>query len=298
MKILITGSNGLLGSNLVSYFSSNKKYEVFATSLSPSYAPLDNFIRGDLLDEVFVDCLIADLQPDVIINTVSLVNIEKCEEDPQLAHLLTVRTAENVAKSARDFGTRLIYISTDHLFDGNKSYYSEDDILAPVNVYGRVKLEAESRTADIYSDAVIVRTNFYGWSPAGHAPTFGEWVFNSLKQKIPIKLFTDYYFTPIETTHLAEALEKVAKSDFAGIINIAGSQRCSKYEFGMALVEIFNLNSELIIKGKTESTSFKVRRQKDLSLSVEKFKRIFNQNLPDLREGLMRFYENKMKLRI
>lgn len=297
MRILITGSNGLLGSNLLRFFSGKNEYEVFATSLNPSYNPhFKNFARGDLLDAHFVDRLLHEIKPDIIINTVSLVNIEKCEENPKLAGLLTVKTAENVAKSAQRTGARLIYISTDHLFDGNKSYYSEEDKPEPVNVYGRVKLEAESITMNLHSDAVIVRTNFYGWSPINHAPTFGEWVFNSLKQGTAIKLFTDYYFTPIEATCLAEALEKVTNSEFAGTVNIAGSQRCSKYEFGVALADIFHLNPELIAEGKIEATSFKVRRQKDLSLSTEKFKRIFNHNLPDLREGLRRFYENKIKL--
>jgi len=293
MKILITGSNGLLGSNLIRYYTAKNENKVFATSLSPSYTPLSNFTEGDLLDAVFVDRLISDIRPDIIINTVSLVNIEKCEEDPKLASLLTVKTAENIARKARQIGTRLIYISTDHLFEGTKSFYSEEDEPEPVNVYGTLKYKAESRTRDLYSDAVIVRTNFYGWSHSLHPPTFGEWVFDSLKHHRPIKLFTDYYFTPIEVTYLAEALENVAKSDFVGIINIAGSQRCSKYEFGIALADVFQFDPGLISKGKIEATSFKVRRQKDLSLSTKKFKQIFNQKLPDLREGLQRFYENR-----
>ena len=293
MRILITGSNGLLGSNLVRYFSSDNRYEVFSTSLSPSYtSQIDNFIRGDLMDAIFVDHLISDIKPDVIINTVSLVNIDKCEDDPRLAHLLTVKTAENVAKSDRLTGTRLIYISTDHLFNGSKSCYSENDRPEPVNVYGKVKLEAESKTYDIHPDTAIIRTNFYGWSHIHHPPTFGEWVFNSLDQRIPITLFTDYYFTPIEVTYLAEALEKVINSELTGIINIAGSQRCSKYEFGIALADIFRMDSVLIRKGQVEATSFKVRRQKDLSLSTEKFKRLFNHDLPNLRDGLLRFYKN------
>lgn len=292
IKILITGSNGFLGSNLVRFFTAEKEYDVFATSYhQSSFSDLNNFVRGDLLDATFVDKLVADIKPDIVINTVSMVNVDDCEEKPQLAHALTVRTAENLAKSVKRCGSRLIYISTDHLFDGNRSMYSEEDKPAPVNIYGKMKMEAESRTLEIHYDTAIVRTNFYGWSHALHPPTFGEWVFNSLKNQIPINLFTDYYFTPIEVTYLAQALEKVAKSDYVGVINIAGSQRCSKYDFGMALAKIFNLDPTQINPVKIKPNSFKVRRQKDLSLSTEKFKRIFNQDLPNLREGLQRFYE-------
>ena len=296
MRILITGSNGLLGSNLVKFLSAKSDHQVFATSYHPSCSfELSDFVKGDLLDTTFTEQLLATVEPEVIINTVGLVNLDNCEEEPQLAYSIIAQTAENVAQSAQRHGARLIYISTDHLFDGTRSMYSEDDQPAPVNVYGKMKLEAEARILASHSNTVIVRTNFYGWSPEHHPLTFGEWVFNSLRQRIPINLFTDYYFTPLEVTHLAEALEEVAKSDFRGVINIAGSERCSKYDFGIAMAEVFNFDPLPIRHGKLAAAPFKARRQQDLSLSTEKFKRIFSRELPNLREGLQRFYHNKRR---
>lgn len=293
MRILITGSNGLLGSNLARFFSAKTGHEVFATSYHPSYSSeVKNFVRGDLLDAAFAEQLLSKVEPEIIINTVGLANLDNCEKEPQLAYSIIVQTAENVAKSAQRHGVRLIYISTDHLFDGTRSMYSEDDQPAPLNVYGKMKLEAEARILASHSNAVIVRPNFYGWSPEHHPPTFGEWVFNSLREQITITLFTDYYFTPLEVTHLAEALEEVAKSDFRGVLNVAGSERCSKYDFGIALAEILNFDPIPIRRGKIAAANFKARRQQDLSLSTEKFKRIFSRELPNLREGLQRFYEN------
>lgn len=294
MKILITGSNGFLGSNLVRFFSAKREYEVYETSQHPSYFPeLSNFIIGDLLNVTFVDSLFSDIKPDLIINTVSLVNVDLCEENPKLAYELTVLTAKNVAQAAKRHGSRLLYISTDHLFEGNKSMYSEDEKPAPVNVYGKMKVEAELISQEIHSNTVIVRTNFFGWSHSHHTQTFGEWLFSSLKKKISINLYTDYYFTPIEVTYLAEAIETLAASDFIGIINIAGSQRCSKYEFGITMSEVFGLDPSEIHSGKIEISTFKAKRQKDLSLSTEKFRRIFGRNLPDLKESLQRFYDTR-----
>jgi len=221
------------------------------------------------------------------------VNLERCEEEPEYARKIAVNTAVNIARSAKDQGARLIFISTDHLFDGKSSMYSEEDVPAPVNVYGRMKLEAEEKVLQLVPGAAIVRTNFYGWSPPSHPATFGEWVYNSLKNRTPIKLFTNYYFTPIEVTHLAEALEEVARSSFCGIINIAGSERCSKYDFGIALSRVFGLDPSSITAGTMEVGAFKARRQQDLSISTEKYKRLFKKELPGLREGLLRFYKNK-----
>lgn len=291
VKILITGTNGLLGSNLVKFFSSKKEFEIFSTSLHSSL--FNNFIPGDLLDDQFLKSLVKQVSPQLIINTVGPVNLELCEEDPGYARKTAVETAINIASHAKEQNVRLIHISTDHLFDGKSSMYSEDSMPAPVNVYGKVKLEAEERVLQLLPEAIIVRTNFYGWSPPHHTTTFGEWIFNSLKNKTPIKLFTDYYFTPIEVTYLAEALEEVAMSDFHGIIHIAGSERCSKYDFGIALSKIFALDPVSITAGLMDPAIFKARRQKDLSLSTEKFKRIFKRGLPGLREGLLRFYKTK-----
>jgi len=294
MKILITGSNGFLGSNLVRFFSAKREYEVHETSQHHSYFPeLSNFIMGDLLDAAFVDSLFLAIKPDLVINTVSLANVDLCEENPKLAYELTVRTAKNVAQAAKRHGSRLIYISTDHLFEGNKSMYSEIEMPAPVNVYGKMKVEAELISREIHSNTVIVRTNFFGWSHSHHTQTFGEWLYSCLNKKIPINLYTDYYFTPIEVTYLAEAIETLATSDFTGIINITGSQRCSKYEFGITMSEVFGLDPSGIHSSKIEISTFKAKRQKDLSLSTEKFRKIFGRNLPDLKESLQRFYNTK-----
>lgn len=294
MKILITGSNGFLGSNLVRFFSAKKEYEVYGTSQHPSYFPeLGNFVMGDLLDEAFVNKLFSEIKPDLVINTVSLANVDLCEEDPKLAYELTVRTAKNIAQAARSCGSRLIYISTDHLFKGNRSMYSEDDKPAPVNVYGKMKVEAELVSLQIHSNTVIVRTNFFGWSHSHHPQTFGEWLYNSLRKKTPINLYTDYYFTPIEVTYLAAALETIALSDFTGIINVAGSQRCSKYEFGITMSEIFGLDPSGIHSGIIGISTFKAKRQKDLSLSTEKFRTVFGRKLPDIKESLQKFYDTR-----
>jgi dTDP-4-dehydrorhamnose reductase len=289
-KILITGSNGFLGSNLVDFFSESAGYQVFSTSRSDTVDQNRSaYFQGDLLDKVFVDRLFKEMKPDIVINTVSLVNVDQCDEKPEFAHRITVNTAENIAKACAKNKARLLYISTDHLFDGKNAPYTEKEIPHPVNEYGRSKNEAEKITQRYVPDSVIIRTNFFGISPKGHSITFGEWVYNNLRQQNPMTLFVDYYFSPIEVHYLAEAIETIIRSEFSGIINVAGSQRCSKYEFGIELARICGFGSDAIIASRITPDSFKAPRQPDLSLSTKKYEHIFHRKLPSLEKSLRRF---------
>lgn len=291
-KILITGSNGFLGSNLVKFFSLRSGYEVYSTSQNPSRDSLPKFFyQGSLLDKIFIDNIFSTVNPDLVINTVSLVNIDQCEIQPSIAYEITVQTAHNIAKAAKKTGSRLFYISTDHLFDGKKTMYTEKDPPHPVNNYGKTKLQAEDITRHNVPEAVLIRTNFFGWSPENHAQTFGEWVYTNLLQQKPMTLFTDYYFTPIEVTYLAESLEMIINSDFSGILNVVGSEKCSKYDFGIALADIAGFDAGCITPSPVLGGSFQVRRPKNLALSTEKFDRIFETNLPDLNRSLERFIQ-------
>lgn len=293
-RLLITGSNGFLGSNLIRFFSANREYHVFATSQRDSTCdlPENSFQQGDLSDPAFVQDLFSTIKPDLVINTVSLVNVDLCEEQPELAKKITVDTAHNVARASCREGSRLIYISTDHLFDGKKACYSEEDLPAPVNTYGKTKLMAEATTQQLLSDSVIIRTNFFGWSPRGHIQTFGEWVYSNLEQKRPMTLFTNYYFSPIEVHYLSEAIDLVLKSDFSGIVNIAGSERCSKFEFGLRLARLTGYDASIITPAEVSGTSFKAPRQPDLSLSVTKFENRYQVKSPGLDACLRRFLDS------
>lgn len=293
-KILIAGSNGFLGSNLVRYFSRIPDFQVYATSHRPNeISGITEFYRGDLLDDSFVETIFAKIRPDIVINTVSLVNLDLCEEQPSLSHQTTVVTAENIAKAAQRQESRLIYISTDHLFEGTRQLYTEEDVPSPINVYGRTKRIAEEKCLLFSRSPSIIRTNFFGWSPAGHVQTFGEWVYSSLIEQKPMNLFNDYYFTPIEVTCLAMALEEVIRSSFSGILNIVGSERCSKYKFGMELASVFGLDPSPIHECTVSTAMFRAPRQKDLSLSTRKFSEVFHHDLPGLRESLVRFRETR-----
>ncbi|MFH1386125.1 MAG: SDR family oxidoreductase [bacterium] len=291
----MTGVNGFLGNNIAQYYNA-KGIKMIGTDLSETpVIPELPYWQADLTDKETVEGLFAKTRPQIVINTVALVDLDLCEVNRELAYKINVQTAENIVRAAARYGTRMIHISTDHLFDGKESYYSEDATPAPINNYGATKVQAENICLEVHDDVVMVRTNFYGWSHASHKPTFAEWLHGEIKRKGNIRLFTDYYFTPIEVTALIEAIDLVIKSDFKGKINIAGSERCSKYEFGIALAEIFGLDSSKITTEKMLPGSFKVKRQPDLSLSLKKFNELFACRLPGIKDGLLRFKNTRTK---
>ena len=296
MKLLITGNNGFLGMNLADHFIS-RGFEVLGVDLAER--PIDErvrYMKADLADEGEANRVFADLLPEAVINTAALVDLDQCEKDKVLARRVNVKTAENIASLAKKHQARLLHISTDHLFPGDRPYYKEEDKPAPLNNYGKTKLEAEKAVSSEHPEAAVIRTNFYGWSYPGHRPTFAEWLLEGLKNGNPLDLYTDFYFTPIEISFLCEALQEVLGSKFAGILNVAGAQRCSKYEFGMTMAKIFDLDDSNVRPVTFKDKELSVKRQTDLSLSIDKFRKLFKTRLPDIKEGLEHMRDRKIRI--
>jgi dTDP-4-dehydrorhamnose reductase len=293
IRFLITGAQGLLGSNICKILATEDGIEVAGTDIlqSGSYQT-ESFFQGNLLDPGFIESLLRSTKPAVIINTVALPDIDKCENEPALAKKINVETAELLAIAAKQAGCRILHISTDQLFSGEKTFSLEQESPNPVNIYAKTKLDAENAVLKIIPNSVILRTNFYGQSPAGHGKTFGEWLYTSLKDHVPIHLITDYYFTPIEVSYFVRALKIVALSKFCGILNIAGTERCSKYEFGMAMAREFEFQTDNIVPRKSNELPNRVKRPQDISLSTKKFSSLFNFELPDIKTGLKAFRQS------
>lgn len=289
MKYLVVGCNGLLGSNLCRHLFA-RQHEVVGIWHNSRPAQVPWRIRqGNVLDAEGTRTLIQEERPDVVVNCVGLVSIDQCEADPAYAHRVNALTAEHLAKACAATNARLLAISTDHLFAGTRSLYTEDDPPQPINAYAKSKLAGEQLTLAAYPKALVIRTNFYGWSPEGHAPTFAEWLYKSLLQRAPIRLIKDYFFNSLEVHFLSEALERLAQIDAAaGIFNIASPERVSKYDFGIAMAKVFGLSVEGVSAGFLKDQPFAVPRPADLSLSTAKAEALLGYRLAGLYAGLER----------
>ncbi|MCX6709562.1 MAG: SDR family oxidoreductase [Candidatus Woesearchaeota archaeon] len=162
-KLFITGGSGMLGSALC--FELGKSYEITASynSFPVSFANAE-FVKIELSDYQESERIISGAKPDFLIHAAAITNVDLCEENPILAEKINAEATENIAKICREHRIKMVYISTDYIFDGKRGNYSEKDIPSPINVYAKTKYEGELNVSKTLDDFLIIRTSLFGWN--------------------------------------------------------------------------------------------------------------------------------------
>lgn len=285
-KVLITGGSGLLALNWAVAVRDNH-----AVMLCKHHREFQlknvhtRFLNIESIDDI--RRMLDDMQPEFVVHTAGLTSVEKCESQSESAKYLNVQLAKNVAEACAKTKVPFVHISTDHLFKGDQSLVNEQAILSPVNVYAKTKAEAENQVLDSCSNALIVRTNFYGWGTS-YRKSFSDLVLTALRNKKKITLYKDVYYTPILVEELALLVHELVAAKASGIFNIVGDDRVSKYEFGMKLASKFSLDSSLIQSGNIVENKSLVKRPLDMSLSNKKISFFLNKKIGGLNEHLAR----------
>jgi dTDP-4-dehydrorhamnose reductase len=240
-RLLVTGASGLLGNRIVELA---KSYYTIVP-LHNTKPLQSNSLKIDITKAIEVLSLFNRLKPAVVIHTASETNVDKCETDKRHAWKINVEGARNIAEACRKVNAKLVAISTDYVFDGEKGGYTEEDKPNPVSYYGLTKLEGEKQVINYCKNYAILRTSvLYGWHP--WKQNFATWVINKLKQQQEITVVEDHYNTPTLADNLAEMAVEVAEKDLQGIYHASGNERISRYEFAKRIAKTFDLNSSLI----------------------------------------------------
>jgi len=268
-RILICGSNGLLGQRLALMLSNRTEYETLSTSRERSFVYDDrlfDYTQLDLTRKGDVKSLISSFQPDVIMNAAALTNVDWCEDHREDAWNGNVVAVENLVEAARKVGAKLIHVSTDYVFDGKTGNYSENDKPNPVNYYGKTKLAGENaiRVADI--DHAILRTIVVYGCGVVVKRNFALWVIDSLRAGKSIRCVTDQIANPTYVADLALAMIKVAELDKSGIFHVSGKEAVSRFEFAVRIAEGFGLDPALIEPIRTEQLVQRAARPLHTSL--------------------------------
>ncbi len=280
----ITGGSGLLGANWLLHLKNN--YNVNA-SINKKNINLEkiNFHKIDLLSKDTLTLLLKKIKPLFFIHAAAISNVENCEFNKINAFKINVEITKNISNVCSSLGIKLIYISTDHLFDGTEKFMPETGIKQPLNYYAETKNLAENYIIKNSNSYLIIRSNFFGWGTS-YRKSFSDFIISNLTEGNKINLFHDVYFTPIIFNELFEKVEKLIISNKNGIYNIVGNNRLSKYEFGMKIAKLFNFNTNLINKISISEMKNLIIRPLDMSLLNNKYKKDMNDNFKSIDESL------------
>ena len=290
-KLLVTGASGLLGHKIVGL--AKEGYTVVPSHNTRSLHP--NSLKLDITSLNETRKLFDKLKPTAVVHTASETNVDRCETEREHAWKVNVEGTYNIALACAKTNTKLVHISTDYVFDGEKGNYNEEDKANPINYYGLTKLEGEKQVAKNCKNYAILRTSvLYGWHP--WKQNFATWTINQLKQNKELTVVEDHYNTPTLADNLAEMALEIAVKDLQGLFHASGSERINRYEFARQIAETFNLNPHLIKPIKmSQLTMWKAKRPEDSSLSTEKIKRQLRTKPINITEGLRKMLEEHEK---
>lgn len=280
-RILITGATGMLGSHLVDKLRDS--YDIYATGNSEPLSIAVPFKRFDLRSGDFNELIEWSL-PHVIIHCAALTNGNQCEQDPNQAFDTNSFAVQKMCLAAAK-NTYIIYISTDAVFDNTSHLASETDCINPKTTYGKSKELGEFFLKRSNLPYTILRTTIVGIGPEHKKNSFVDWILQSIASKTKINLFEDVTFTPISIYNFSEQIGNILadRKPFKNeTFHVAGSEICSKYDFGMALISALDLPQELISRSSIESFDLRANRNKDLTLDSSKYERLTGKKLPDL----------------
>jgi dTDP-4-dehydrorhamnose reductase len=239
----------------------------------------------DFSQESVLSRKIEDNDVDIIINCIGLTNVEDCESNIKMADYANIQIAKSLASVCSKKKIKFIHISTDHLFDGTKSYYTENDIKSPLNNYAKTKSQAEDEILALNKDALIIRTNFFGWGPS-YKNSFSDKILKYLESDKKIELFEDVFYSPISVDELKNQIFKLIKLNAKGIFNVASNERISKYHFGCQIAKIFGYSENLILKASINNYKNLTKRPREMSLSNHKLNTFTEGTIPSIEKQL------------
>jgi dTDP-4-dehydrorhamnose reductase len=263
--MLITGGAGLLASSWAMQMLDRYRVTLALHSRQISIPG----VHAETLDLESVSALtyaFGRLDVDMVVHTAAMTSVEDCEAHPAKARHVNAALAGNVAEACARRRAKLVHISTDHLFAGQSPMLAESELIHAMNVYASSKAEGEQRVLDACPNAIVARTNFYGWGPS-YRKSFSDRIIETLRNGYEIGLFTDVYFTPLLMTDLIAAAHDLSDVGECGIFHFVGDERLSKHAFGVKLARVFGLDEALIRPSLFSARSDMVKRPLDLSLS-------------------------------
>ena len=286
MKFLVTGSAGLVGSQVVKDLitQDHQVYSCYNDSIPQSGIPT----KLDLTNQNDMKNTIQKIQPDIVIHLGAMTGVDLCEVEQNLAMNINAKATETLANESAKQQAFFVYVSTDYVFDGKTGMKKENDSPNPLGFYGKSKLAGEIALNNLSSGWCIARTS----TPFGIHPTkksFPLWVKENLESKKEISVLTDQFTSPTYVPNLSKMLIEVATRQITGIIHLAGATRISRYSIAEMVADRLNLDKTLLLPAKITEMNWKAQRPQDSSLDVSLATEILEEKPQKIEQSLELF---------
>ena len=300
MRILITGSNGLLGQKLVAALRNDPQVELIATSRGADRTPValgERYCSMDITAQAAVDAVFDTAQPSVVIHTAAMTNVDACELDPAACELQNVTATEHLVRAAQRHNSHFIFLSTDFIFDGANGPYREEDAAAPLSIYGHSKLHCERTVMNAgLAKWSIARTIIvYGIAEGLSRSNVVLWAKGALEKGRPINVVDDQWRMPTLAEDLADGCIRIAKRGATGIFNLSGPDGMSILELVQRVGAFFQLDTSVVSPVKSDTLGQPARRPPRTGFVLDKARqelgyapRSFEEGLAVLRDQLAR----------
>jgi dTDP-4-dehydrorhamnose reductase len=286
MRWLITGASGQLGGYLLRELQGTSAY-ILAWSHARSGELFGFALHSvDLGQRDRVVDAFKEARPDAVLHLAAYSAVGDCYRNPDHAHRINTDGTLLLAELASAAGARMVYVSTDMVFDGSKGHYREGDVAKPLSVYGRSKLAPEAGVLAAPRCTVARVSLMFGPTLIGR-PYFFDQQLHKMQDGLAVSWFEDEWRSPLALQTAAQALLVLARSDVTGLLHLGGPQRMSRLEMGLQLAAVYGLDPALVIPAKQASVSTPEPRPRDLSLDSAKWRGLFpGQPWPTWKEAL------------
>jgi dTDP-4-dehydrorhamnose reductase len=263
LAVLTTGAGGRLGGRLAVLLAS--RFRTVAgvhRAAAPKGVPT---LPLDLTDERSLEAALDASGARAVVHCAALADADACERDPDAARRLNVTACERLARACAARDVRLLAVSTDQVFSGERPFWREDDEARPASVYGRTKREGEQAILGLCPRAAVVRVALLSGRVHGPRPSATEAIAWALREGRPLRLYIDQHRTPIDPESVAHAVAALLSRDAAGTFHLGGPERLSRHELGLRVAALLSLDPRPIAAVRQSDLAFDAPRSPDAS---------------------------------
>lgn len=287
MKLLITGFNGFVAGSIIAQAKGEWEIHGIGRSEGPGDEAGLFYHNLDLLDTPGLTALFNTIKPDAVIHTAAMANIDICQNNQQQAEKVNIGITQTIASLCKELDAKLVFCSTDSVFDGTKGDYKETDTPHAVNFYAETKIRGEQLVLAASSKNAIARLGLVMGLPVmGQGNSFLADTIDKLKKGVQIPFPFNETRTPIDVITLGSALIELAGNDFGGIIHLGGNTKIKRYDMALQIALTLGFSTDLILSTDSNAMPGRATRANDASMDNSLAKKILKTPMLSLSGGL------------